>query len=220
MCLLHVGGDALAPPTGPCWNRRWWCWGWFVWSSPADRLPGRSLSWSCREMFEHDFWKRLPSDVLLHIRKKKTVRYLFCGKRAQHRGVANTRLQTRNTQRGLFKNSITCKPEKKKQTKIPTDAFMCSSLTTGRRVPPGPEHLGLGIATERQNYRSWELLWMTQNLWSMSCMSNSWNVTGPGKSADWTNSMTVMHVVRSPSWKLSSPEHSLSQAEWLRKQRK
>lgn len=35
---------------------------------------------------------------------------------------------------------------------------MCSSLTTGRRVPLGPEHLGLGIATGRQNYRSWENL--------------------------------------------------------------
>lgn len=162
--LSHVGGDALAPPTGPCWNRRWWCWGWFVLSSPADRLPARSLSWSCKKTVERDFWKNAA--VCLSSRFVYT-RKLF-GTFSVGRGRSREGLQTPGctweTHRGGCLRTTSLK---EKRPKISTDAFMGSLLTTGRRVPLGLEHLGLGIATGRQNDRRWELPWMRQKIWHM-----------------------------------------------------
>lgn len=82
---------AFACPTGPCWSRRWWCADWSVLLFPADLLPGRSRSLSYKKTMEHYFQM---TTTVNHVNTPAwPPPYLFCGKRAQQRGVANTRLE-------------------------------------------------------------------------------------------------------------------------------
>lgn len=71
--------------------------------------------------------------------------YLFCGKRAQHKGVANTRLRNKRCRREVL-DGVThlCKGQI-------IESIVCHLLTTNRRAPPGPERWELETATGRKS---------------------------------------------------------------------
>lgn len=93
---------AFACPTGPCWSRRWWCADWSVLWFPADPLPARSRSSSYKKTMEHYSQRTTTAN---HVNTPAwPPPYLFCGKRAQQRGVANTRLGVGGREReGCFR---------------------------------------------------------------------------------------------------------------------
>lgn len=128
---------AFACPTGPCWSRRWWCADWSVLLFPADLLPGRSRSLSYKKTMEHYFQM---TTTVNHVNTPAwPPPYLFCGKRAQQRGVANTRLEGGGTkERGMLQTTRLKK----------RDIVIFPLLTTDPRAPLELERLKLGIAAK------------------------------------------------------------------------
>lgn len=127
---------AFACPTGPCWSRRWWCADWSVLLFPADLLPGRSRSLSYKKTMEHYFQM---TTTVNHVNTPAwPPPYLFCGKRAQQRGVANTRLEGGAKERGMLQTTRLKK----------RDIVIFPLLTTDPRAPLELERLKLGIAAK------------------------------------------------------------------------